>query len=304
MNKIYYFSKEKLQFVEIKNFKHKLALIVSTAVLLICLILFGGYTLVFSITNSHRNVNVLRHENQILKEKLNEFSALYTRLNNEFDSLLIINNDLRIAANLAPIDEEIRMLGYGGGSSDYSLEFLNTRDVIEIKKADELSEKLARKIAFEKVNYLEISKKLNENKLLYASIPAIKPCEGTVAYHGFGMRLHPILNRVRMHEGIDIVTQTGSKVYAPGKGKVVFVGYKGSYGLTVEIDHGFGYRTLYAHLSKAVVRKGDKVNRKDFIAVTGNTGLSTGPHLHYEVEHNGVKQNPRKFLFDEVSLFN
>jgi murein DD-endopeptidase MepM/ murein hydrolase activator NlpD len=135
-------------------------------------------------------------------------------------------------------------------------------------------------------------------------MPALKPCAGSFAYHGFGMRMHPILNKVRMHEGIDIITEVGTKVVAPGKGKVVFTGYKGSYGLTIEIDHGFGYRTLYAHLSRSNVKKGDYVNRNEFIATTGNSGLSTGPHLHYEVEHDGVKQDPIKFIFDDIDLFN
>ena len=106
-----------------------------------------------------------------------------------------------------------------------------------------------------------------------------------------------------MHEGIDIITEVGTKVIASGKGKIIFAGYKGSYGLTVEIDHGFGYKTLYAHLSKSLVTKGATVNRGDQIALTGNTGLTTGPHLHYEVEQNGIKQDPVKFIFDDIDLF-
>jgi murein DD-endopeptidase MepM/ murein hydrolase activator NlpD len=215
--------------------------------------------------------------------------VLYKELNTALDSLISTNEDLRVAANLPPISEDVRMLGFGGGSYDNSLEFLIQQNSIEIKKAVEFTEELTRKINFEKYNYKEISDKLNQNKELYSSMPALKPCAGSLAYHGFGMRMHPILKKVRMHEGIDIVTNSGTQVKAPGKGKVVFSGYKGSYGLTVEIDHGFGYRTLYAHLSKTLVKKGAYVERGDPIAKTGNTGLSTGPHLHYEVEHKGVK---------------
>jgi len=304
MKKIYFFSKDKLQFVEIKDFKYKLVIIVSATVLIISFILCGGYSFIFSITNSHRDVNRLKSENEILKEKLSEFSFTYSKLNNELDSLIKLNGDLRIAANLPPVSEEIKLLGYGGGNFDNSIDFLDNTYSLEIKKAVELTEELSTKISFEKANYYEISNKLNENKLLYASIPVLKPCKGILAYHGFGMRLHPILKKVRMHEGIDIITEVGTRVYAPGKGKVVFVGYKGSYGLTVEIDHGFGYHTLYAHLSKSVVKKGDIVERKNPIAITGNTGLSTGPHLHYEVEHHGVKQDPMNFVFDDLDIFN
>ena len=141
------------------------------------------------------------------------------------------------------------------------------------------------------------------NSALYDALPAIKPCTG---YYGnkFGMRMHPILKIRRMHTGQDIVTNTGTKVYATGGGKVDFVGRRGSLGITVEIDHGFGYRTVYGHLSKIKVTKGQVVKRGDLIALSGSTGrLSTGPHLHYEVRHNGIAKNPRDFIFDEVDLF-
>lgn len=304
MKKIYYFSKDKLQFIEIKNFKYKLALTASTAIIIICVILFGSYSYLFSLTNSHRNISSLKSENEILKEKLLEISQLYQVLDNDLEGLIIQNKELRVAANLPPVSDDIRLLGYGGGSFDNPIDLLFSPNALEITKAVNLTEELSRKISFEKNNFNEIASALNDNKELHKSIPAIKPCDGSFAYHGFGMRMHPILNKVRMHEGIDIIASTGTSVLASGKGKVDFVGYKGSYGLTVEIDHGFGYRTLYAHLSKTLVKKGDMVNRGNLIAKTGNTGLSTGPHLHYEIEHKGVKQDPAKFIFDDVNLFN
>jgi|SRR5690554_1930429 len=304
MKKVYYFSKEKLQFVEIKNFKTKLVATVSSSVIIISIILFGGYSYLFSLTNSHKSVSALKNENEILKAKLADITSLYKKLDNELNQLIEGNDELRIAANLPPISEEVRELGFGGGSFDNSIEFLNSPNSIEIQKAVELTEELTRKINFEKLNYKEISDKLTQNKELFSSMPAIKPCAGSLAYHGFGKRMHPILKQVRMHQGIDIITNTGTEVIATGNGKVVYSGYKGSYGLTVEIDHGFGYRTLYAHLSKTLVKKGQQVKRGDAIAKTGNTGLSTGPHLHYEVEHKGVKQDPQKFIFDDIDLFN
>ena len=106
-----------------------------------------------------------------------------------------------------------------------------------------------------------------------------------------------------MHDGIDIVADYGSPVYAPGNGVVDFVGHKEGYGLTIEIDHGFGYRTIYAHLSKSLVREGEHIDRGDQIAKTGDSGLSTGPHLHYEVHHNGVKLNPENFFFGDLGFF-
>jgi murein DD-endopeptidase MepM/ murein hydrolase activator NlpD len=107
-----------------------------------------------------------------------------------------------------------------------------------------------------------------------------------------------------MHTGIDIVVNTGNKVYAAGKGKVLRASYNGGYGKTVEIDHGFGYTTLYAHLSKIDVKKGQIVKRGEPIGLSGETGrLATGPHLHYEVKHNGVHLNPKNFIFSDIKVF-
>jgi murein DD-endopeptidase MepM/ murein hydrolase activator NlpD len=115
--------------------------------------------------------------------------------------------------------------------------------------------------------------------------------------------LHPILRINKMHTGIDIINDVGTPVKATGKGKVTFVGIKGGYGLTIEIDHGFGYQTIYAHLSAVNVREGQNVNRYQSIGKSGNSGLSSGPHLHYEVLHNGQNLNPSEFFFDEYSYF-
>jgi murein DD-endopeptidase MepM/ murein hydrolase activator NlpD len=106
-----------------------------------------------------------------------------------------------------------------------------------------------------------------------------------------------------MHEGIDIIAEVGTSVRATGKGIVDFIGIKGGYGLCVEINHGFGYTTLYGHLSSANVQLGQKVSRGSVIARTGNSGLSSGPHLHYEVTHDGIKLDPVGFFFDDLNIF-
>jgi len=302
MNKIYYFSKEKLQFVEIKHFKYKLVSLVTIFVTVISLILFGGYSYIFSLINSNRDINSLKNTNEILKTRLEELTKQYKALDYGLDSLVNSNSDLRVAAGLPPVPDDVRMLGYGGGLYD-DKPLLFIKDSDELETAFKLADDLTRKVDFEKSNYQEITNKLEENKKLYSSLPAIKPCPGTIGIHGFGMRMHPILHRVMMHEGIDIVADVGTPVHASGQGRVIFAGINGGLGLAVEIDHGFGYTTIYGHLSKILVKKGSKVSRGDIIAKTGNTGLSTGPHLHYEVEHDGIRQDPMKFIFDDTNLF-
>jgi len=303
MKKLYYFSKSRLQFIEIKNYKAKLFTYFILVFLFLSSIIYGGYRLTSSIFGTVKDYSQIKNENELLKKKLDEVISLYHTLNIEIDSLTKENNNLRLSANLEPLTEEEKLLGVGGGSFNNMLDFFNNESDLKLKKAFSLVEEVSKKISFEKSQFLEISEKLEENQKLYASIPAIKPCTGEVALHGFGIRLHPILNIKKMHDGIDIITNNGTPVYAAGNGIVDFIGYDGGYGLTVEIEHGFGYRTIYAHLSSSNVKLKQKVVRGDLIAKTGSSGLTTGPHLHYEVHHNGIKQNPKDFFFDDFNFF-
>jgi murein DD-endopeptidase MepM/ murein hydrolase activator NlpD len=205
-----------------------------------------------------------------------------------------------MAANLEPISDDEKLLGVGGGSFDNSIDFLITSDYLE--RSVKFIDNITTKFEFEKLQYEEIANKIKTNESLFESIPAIVPTKCDYIGSRFGIRTHPILKIRKMHTGIDFVVNTGAPVYAPGKGKVVFIGRNGGYGLEVRIDHGFGYRTRYAHLSKVLVKRGQKISRGDLIAKTGNSGLTTGPHLHYEISHNGRKLNPSKFFFDDLGF--
>lgn len=303
MKKLFYFSKTKLQFIEIKNYKKKLAISLSVAVIFLSSLFFGGYQLISTLMNPEKSISSLRSENQILKQKLSEMLELYSGINTELDNMSKVNNELRIAANLPPLSDDERMVGVGGGYFDNSLDFLTNPSELKLQDALSFVDEVSRKIEFEKAQYYNIAAKLKQNEKLYESIPAIQPCTGTLAFHGFGMRKHPILKVRKMHEGLDIITDVGTPVHASGNGKIVFVGYKGGYGLAIEIDHGFGYRSLYAHLSSVSVKEGKTVARGDKIGKTGNSGLSTGPHLHYEISHEGIKQDPSEYFFDNFSYF-
>ncbi len=302
MKKLYYFSKPKLQFVEIRNYKSKLALYFILSLVVFSSIIIGAYYFISSIANSSKDIISLRAENRDLKENLNKMLSLYKSLNIQVDSLAQSDNNLRVAVNLQPVSNEENSVGIGGGSFDNSLDFSTSPTEEKLKQVLSYVDEVSRKINFEKNQYLEISSKLRENKFLYDAIPAIKPCNGNIS-DGFGMRMHPILHIKRMHEGIDFEVEPGSPVYATGDGKVDFVGTKEGFGIVVEIDHGFGYQTVYAHLSRSIVHEGQKVKRGEEIALSGNTGLSTGPHLHYEVHQNGVALNPDQFFFGDLGFF-
>lgn len=151
-------------------------------------------------------------------------------------------------------------------------------------------------------SYRELWELAKEKEARRASIPAISPVKNISVISGFGMRYHPVYKILRMHTGIDIIGKKGTPIYATADGTVIVEpeGYSG-YGIMVHIDHGRGYQTLYAHLSKALVKPGKKVKRGEIIGYMGNSGLATGVHLHYEVIKNGEKVNPIHYFFGDLT---
>ncbi len=138
----------------------------------------------------------------------------------------------------------------------------------------------------------------NEDKIsFWASTPSLWPVHGWVT-SGFGYRFSPWGGGVKMHNGIDIASTYGTPIFAPSDGTVVFSGYKGGYGNAVVIDHGYGISTLYGHASELFVGEGEKIQRGAKIAAVGNTGSSTGPHLHYEVHVDGIPTDPTKYFLE------
>ena len=135
------------------------------------------------------------------------------------------------------------------------------------------------------------------------NIPAIQPVlnrDLTRMASGYGWRVDPVYGTRRFHEGMDFTAPTGTDVYATGNGRIIEAGWRQGYGNCILVDHGFGYRTLYAHLHK-ILKKSGNVKRGDIIGLVGSTGKSTGPHLHYEVHYHGRPVDPRNFYFQDLS---
>ncbi|PID59542.1 MAG: hypothetical protein CR986_05765 [Ignavibacteriae bacterium] len=297
---IYYFAEETFEFKKIKSFYTKVISAFLLTSFLFSLIILGGYTAVKNYVYPESEYYYLKNENKKLKNKYLALSSEIETLFNDVDYLKSKEKDLSLSVNLQ-YDEE----NYGIGGTSYEKITSTSLDGIEdiVTNVDIKLNKLKSIFTATKDNYSKIERALKDNIELYQSIPAILPAEGAVGDR-FGMRMHPILKIRRMHTGIDIRVNTGENVYAPGNGKILKVGNRGGYGLTIEIDHGFGYTTLYAHLSKANVKKGQKVKRGDLIGKSGSSGsLATGPHLHYEVKHNGIHLNPSNFIFDDIKIF-
>ena len=243
-------------------------------------------------------------ENQSLRQEISSFNKdLSLILEVLGDIQLRDDNIYRAIFETDPYPDYKRQLGTGGNSMKYKkYENMEYGDlVIEISKKIELIEK---KLASQSKSFDEVFDLTKEKQKMIKSIPSIQPVSNrdlTRIASGFGLRMHPIYKIIKMHKGMDFTAPVGTEIYATGDGIVEKVGWVGGYGRTIMINHGFGYKTRYAHCSKYKCRKGQKVKRGDLIGFVGNTGQSSGPHLHYEVFKNNRQINPVNFFFNDLS---
>lgn len=165
-------------------------------------------------------------------------------------------------------------------------------------------DQLEKELYVQAKSFEELTELAKNQEIRMENIPAIQPVlnkDLKRVASGYGWRVDPVYHTKRFHHGMDFTAPTGTEIYATGNGVVTFVGWRQGYGNTVIVDHGFGYETLYAHLYKGLVRHGQKVKRGDIIALVGNTGKSTGPHLHYEVHLQGHAVDPRNYYFYDLN---
>jgi len=301
-NKVFFFSEDTLEMKEVRGYRAKLALLILTLVLFIVAMIMGvNYVSGDFLGFNYDKTASLKNENQILRNQLESLTERMLKIRENFDALVQNDKELRLMVNLPPIDSDVRSVGTGGTVDNYDFGLYTNGAFGAIQTANQLIDKLEREIKLQQESYKSIFDKYQENQILFTRIPAIRPMAGLYNMNGFGVRLHPVLHIYKMHEGVDILGEVGTPVYATGDGVVEFVGRRDAYGLVVEINHGYGYKSLYAHLSTAIVREGEAVKRGQQIAQSGCSGLVSGPHLHYEVSYNGVKQNPVDYFLDDVN---
>ncbi|KAB2913622.1 MAG: M23 family metallopeptidase [Bacteroidetes bacterium] len=163
---------------------------------------------------------------------------------------------------------------------------------------------LASRMKVQSASFDDILERAKRKQDMLASIPAIQPISNKEldrVASGFGYRIHPIYKTVKMHSGMDFTASKGTPIYATGNGTVTFAGYNEGYGYHVIINHGYGYESLYAHMTKIEAKQGQSINRGQRIGTVGSSGLSTAPHLHYEIIKNGDKVNPVHFYYNDLS---
>ena len=240
-----------------------------------------------------------------LRSSYEHLSETLTSLQNQLDNVsgevgVIEEKDqaIRTYAGLPQIDQDVRKLGVGG--TDFKVNAIDdipndiTNRITEIEMNVNA---LSRKVKLELNSYNNLYDVVRNHSDNLKFVPSIRPVQSGYINSGYGYRKDPFNGNTRFHYGLDIAVNVGTKVYAPADGKIKFAGNQGGFGRVVKIDHSNGYRTIFAHLSKINVKPGAKVKRGDFIALTGKSGRTVGPHLHYEVHQYGAPQNPLDYFF-------
>jgi hypothetical protein len=242
----------------------------------------------------------LEAENQRLAVELGELHGRLTTLSDTIARISQRDGKIRLLASLEPIDPQVQAAGIGGPVVSGTWPGHNATPLLR-KAADVRvdANALIRRANLLASSFTAAADSLASHTQRLAATPSIMPTQGWLSSAFSAMREHPILHIARPHEGIDVSAPMGAPIEAPAAGVVRSTGWEAGYGNVVEIDHGFGISTKFAHASRILVHQGQRVQRGDRIALVGNSGLATGPHLHYEVHVNGRPVDPLRYVMPE-----
>jgi len=243
----------------------------------------------------------VERENLSLAHDLAALQGRLTVLSDTLSSLARRDARYRVMANLEPLDPEVLAVGIGG--PEPAVAGPGTPGTVLAERSEQVRvdlEALIQRANLLTTSFAEAADSLEAHTDRLASTPSIMPTQGWLSSNYSDMRIHPILHIGRPHPGIDITAPTGTPIEAPAKGTVESAGWVNGYGYMVTIDHGYGIMTKFAHASRLLVQPGQKVVRGQRIALVGSTGLSVAPHLHYEIEVNGRRVNPLKYILPDA----
>lgn len=296
---------------QIRRFKiaHRTILKAALAgILLLGTLCFGVVNYIFIMNQSTenralKNDNVLLHTRlRLAQDEINRVDDQLERIGQFAQRLRAITqlNDPDRKLALGPLtkerEEQPQVLYVPGERIEFEDEMMDSN--VALGLIDAALEEVDEEAAIQERNMRELSDFFTQDASLLASMPSIRPNSSMLTTSLFGPRTDPYTNRKVMHKGIDIAAEHGSDVNVTGDGVVVFAGNRGGYGKSLVVDHGFGFQTHYTHLSSYQVFVGQSVKRGQSIGSVGNTGRSTGPHLHYEVRLNGVPQDPLRYIIE------
>lgn len=299
----YKFNPENLLFERIRySFKQKFIQSLPVFILVSSfsfIIMFFGHDFVKSprLNNLHETQSKLELQLMLMK---NDICRMHETIED-----ISYNDDYiyRTYFEVDPLPGSLRKAG-SGGHEDLNF-FVGTKHYDLVHDISESLDILAKKAVVQSYSFDNVIDMAKNKEKRLAARPAIQPVsikDLTRFGSPFGMRLHPILKKVRMHEGIDFTCPRGTKIFTTADGIVLESGYSpGGLGIRIFIDHGYGYKTIYGHLEKVLVKRGDHVKRGEVIGLAGSTGLSTCPHLHYEIMVNGRKVNPVYYYANDLT---
>ncbi|MBN8701644.1 MAG: M23 family metallopeptidase [Bacteroidetes bacterium] len=244
-----------------------------------------------------REIEALKFQYQLLNTRFAQVSTVLSDLQQRDDNIY------RMIFEAEPVPSTVRKAGYGGVDRYKELEgFENSTLMIETTKR---IDRLAKQLYVQSKSFDDIVKMAANKEKMFASIPAIMPISQKKLRHapsGFGWRTHPIYKTSQFHAGMDFAAPEGTEIYSTGDGVIERADNMAQgYGNHVVVNHGYGYKSLYAHMTKMSVRVGQAVKRGQLLGYVGNTGLSTAPHVHYEIIKNEAKINPINFYYNDLS---
>lgn len=264
-----------------------------------------GFTLVtitsltLFIFNAQNSITIsgAERENEQLLKTLDSLNSLLQNSQNNFDNHIVQDNRDRTYWQLACIHPDIWSMGIGGKQYKPASEYISHETQNMLVQIYETLDVLKGQSYLKKNSMNEIQGKIESNLRLWAHIPSTNPVPNSKLCSGFGYRVDPIKKTVRMHWGVDLSTPRGTPIHAPADGVVSRTEWsKGGYGWVIDVDHGYGFETRYAHCHTMLVKPGDIVKRGQIIGTVGSTGRSIAPHLHYEVHVSGIKVNPYYYI--------
>jgi murein DD-endopeptidase MepM/ murein hydrolase activator NlpD len=249
-------------------------------------------------------LTALEKENEVLRGTIEEMDHELKQLSNQVSQNFNFQKKARLLANLDEIDSDVTEAGVGGPHFGYirSLSILDddARNNIQSLRTD--IDHLSRQTKLQKESYDEIIASLSEKMEMLNSTPSIRPVPHGFISSRFGRRVDPFTGRLSRHQGVDYSVRLGAAIFATADGVVSYARRWSNFGNVVEISHGHGFVTRYAHVSKIMVKKGQRVKRGDIIARVGSSGRSTAAHLHYEVLREGTPQNPVAYILTDLEI--
>ncbi len=288
----------------VKNFQIHRALVLAVLCMVVAL-LATSITLAFKYSGHMKDARLLaelQHENSALTARVEVFQQEVDELNRRMEANFELQNRARLLAGLDPIDRDVWQVGVGGPEPSYDRTDASVSERI-MTSLEENLERMVRQSELQLDSYDEIVTILDKEKKLRDCTPSIRPVTGGYLSSRFGRRMDPFTGRIAHHTGVDYRARTGTPVMSTADGVVTMAKKNGSFGLMIEVNHGFGFKTRYAHLSKMLVKRGTRVKRGEIIGLVGSTGRSTGSHLHYEVVFRKTHRNPLSYIIPEGIYF-